>query len=717
MRAASPEIPFAEMPAFDIQEAVSRSEVERTRFKSLEFAHKFHVHLRPDNSGATFTTPDGTKVWRIGIRSKKAHSINILFSKFRLPEGAKVFVYNADQTEILGSYTHQNNSDLNLLPVQPVGGDEIIVEYQEPAHAAFKGEIEVGEVNHDFLGVFRATEPRDPAQSCHPNLVCYPENIEAGSGVVALVINGNTYCTGSLINNTAQDGTPYLITATHCLNDNFRGSFLANRKYDMVAGNIVAFFHYDSPVCSGNIRGTLQMTMASADSVLILEQNDISLLKLKNKPPAKYQPRYLGWNISASPIGSYHGLHHPNGGIKKVAIENSRLGGFSTFDFTNKWGERTKFTDGAHITITAWDEGATEGGSSGSPLLDRDKGIIGTLTGGQSYCSSPKGPDVYASLYKAWDVKDATIGNTKTLRDILDPKNTAATQLAGFNPYAGQSYTKSHNFKTNESAVLSVHNSSPVFATNNALGYSEFAEEFKTQSEVKLQGVFIASTPVSNISDMSIEIRVYAANNGKPDALLHEQPFSYSYKYYENGGFNETHRDMNRNVENYIEFTKPISVSGNFFISYSEKNGVPDGFSALNAMPRKTNEGISSTAWIKGVSGWVRSSENTDNPINTSLLISPFSQGGTLLNVDPVIEDFKWNAFYSTEFDQIFVNSEKELISWEVFYVSGQKVYEEISEAGSKNPSIPVSNLVKGVYIVKIKTADGSQYARKVMVR
>src|SRR5690554_1139465 len=183
---------FVEMPKFDEQAVLWRSQQDNIYFKSLEFAHKFDVHLRPDNSGVTFNYGN-IKVWRVGIRSKGAHSINILFSKFRLPEGAKVFVYNSDQSEILGSYTSENNSDLNLLPVQPIGGDEIIVEYHLPDEIIDKGELEIGEVNHDFVGIFRSAEPRDPAQSCHPNLICYPEDIEPGSGVIALIINGTTY--------------------------------------------------------------------------------------------------------------------------------------------------------------------------------------------------------------------------------------------------------------------------------------------------------------------------------------------------------------------------------------------------------------------------------------------------------------------------------------------------------------------------------------------
>ncbi len=179
-------------------------------------------------------------------------------------------MYNADQTQILGSYTDENNTEHNLLPVQPIGGEELIVELQEPENSV--SEIEVGEVNHDFLGLFRAgTEPRDPSQSCHPNLVCYPEDAQVGSGVVELIINGNTYCTGALVNNTAQDGTPYLLTATHCLNRDYNTSFLADREYDVVAGSIVAFFRYESPVCDATIRGNTQMTLAVLTPSLLVK--------------------------------------------------------------------------------------------------------------------------------------------------------------------------------------------------------------------------------------------------------------------------------------------------------------------------------------------------------------------------------------------------------------------------------------------------------------
>lgn len=698
---------FVEMPHFNVQEALLRSEEEKARFKSLEFAHKFHVFLRPDNSGITFSHNE-MNVWRVGIRSRGAYSLNILFSKFHLPQSAKVFVYNADQSEILGSYTHQNNTDLNLLPVQPIGGEELIVEYQEPVNAAFRGEIEIGEVNHDFRGIFRAAEPRDPVQSCHPNLVCYPEDLEVGRGVLALIINGTTYCTGSLVNNTAQDGTPYLLTATHCINRDYDASFLANRRYDVMAGTIVAFFHYKSPVCDTEIRGPLQMTLASADSVLISERHDISLLKFKQTPPKEYQPIYLGWNVSSSPTGTFHGIHHPNGGISKVAIEEEQI---VIGSFTNS---KYNMEPNAHWAVKGWDVGSTEGGSSGSPLLDGNKRILGTLTGGESECSSPKGPDVYASLARFWNVA-GSLGNPNPLSSYLAPQNAQLTQMGSYNPYENAPMTKSHNFNTDETATQTFFNSVAQFATNNTFGYTEFAEEFNAAGNAQLKGVFVSSPLTNNILNMNVQIRIYAGEN-EPERLLHEQPLNFSYRYYQNGGFYTTQRDMRHNVENYVEFSTPISISGKFFISYAESNGMPSGFSVMNTEPRKVGSGIASTAWMKNASGWVKSSENIENPINTSLLIAPYVIGKQQTIVNPEDMPFSLTAYYDKTEGRIFIESNKELLSWDIFYVSGQRVHHESTDISINRTSFATGVLPQGVYVVRVKTADGQQQSRKVLV-
>jgi lysyl endopeptidase len=699
---------FIEMPSFDHQEDVLRSQQDYNRFKSLEFAHKFDVHLRPDNSGITFIHND-MNVWRIGIRSKGAFSINILFSKFKLPDGARVYVYNTDQSQILGSYTSENNTDLNILPVQPIAGDELVVEYQVPLTKVDEGEIEIGEINHDFIGIFRALEPREPVQDCHPNINCYPENIQAGSGVVSLIIDGKVFCTGSLVNNSSNNGTPYLLTATHCLNYDFNPKMIGDRsQYDIIAGSIVAFFNYNSPSCETDIRGPIQMSVASADSVLISEKHDISLLKLKDIPPKEYQPYYLGWNSETSPSAPFDGIHHPNGGVKKIAIENDNItiGSFSV--------PKYNMEPNAHWVVKAWDEGATEQGSSGSPLVDSKKRIIGTLTGGESYCSSPKGPDVYAALSKFWMV-EGSLNNPNPISHYLDPTNSGTRSINGLNPYADQPFTKSHNFSLDETASETFFESVPMFKTNNRYGFTEFAEEFYTDKLTPLAGVFVASSPTENFSLTNVILSVYTGENG-PSVKLFETPLDNSFMYYSNSSTNLGNRNMKHNVENYTSFSSPVYVSGKFYISVRDINNIPNGFSVLNAEPRKIGANMHSTAWIKNPQGWINTSDNIVNPLNTSLYISPYVIGSTKTNVLKDKVKTNISVYHSNELKRIFIESNDDILEWQIFSVTGQIINHEKAEMSMTRTSISSVGLPKGVYIAKVKTIDGTEVAKKVLV-
>lgn len=717
LRASNKEL-FVEMPAFDNEKALRASTEANQKFKSLHFAHKFFVHLRPDNSGVQFTTVDGTRVWRVGIRSKNAYSLNILFSKFHLPKGAKLFVYNTEQTEILGAYTDENNSDRNLLPIQPIAGESIIVEYQEPENAIFKGAIEVGEVNHDFRGLFRSTEPRDPTQTCHPNVICYPEDAKPSSSVIELIINGNTYCTGSLVNNTSEDNTPYVLTATHCLNNDYSSSFLRNRHYDVIAGSIVAFFDYQSPVCGANttenIRGPLQMTMTSMDSVYISEKHDISLLRFKEMPPREYQPFLSGWDATASPTPVFHGIHHPNGGIKKVGIDENELkiGSFSD--------PRFGMSPNSHWIVTSWETGNTEAGSSGSPLYDFEKRVVGTLTGGESMCSSPRGKDIYAALYKAWETTQnmvdpqPTQGNSIPLKSYLDPENSGVLQMNGMNPYENKPMTKIHNYGKAEEVNQALFNNTPLFSTNNSLGYSEFAEVFHFKENTQIAGIFITSAPTSSISEMDVKIKIYKGND-HPEELVYETDYYFAFQYSISNGFAYDNRNMRYKLENYIRFDKPVSVSGKCFIAYSDAYAVSQGFTVLNVKPREIGAGVLSTAWMKNSAGWVASSENIDYPMNTSLLISPYIIGDTSLIINPKEDDFELKVFHNNALKKIFIVANRELLAWELFNVSGQKIDAAEIDKSIHRVAYSSSKLANGVYVVKVNTSSGMQ-VRKILV-
>ena len=205
------EIPFFVMPEF----VIDKDEDDNV------FAHKFFTKILIKDSAVKITI-DGTDIYRIGIRSSGAYSLNILFTKFSVPKGAELFIYSPNQNQIIGSFTVNNNAKSGLLPTSPIFSDEVIVEYREPINAEFGGIVEIGEINHDYKNIelLRALPGFDISQSCNINVGCKSINEEQKRSACLIIVNGNMFCSGNLVNNTSQDGIPYFLTAAHCLFDN-----------------------------------------------------------------------------------------------------------------------------------------------------------------------------------------------------------------------------------------------------------------------------------------------------------------------------------------------------------------------------------------------------------------------------------------------------------------------------------------------------------------
>ena len=421
---------FITMPPFDLAEQLRLDSLEATDLRSgFRFAYKFMTDYTPENSGVRFILPDGTKVWRLGIRSEGALSLNIMFSKYHLPEGARVFLYNSNQSEVLGSFNHLNNSERAILPVAPIGGDELIVEYQEPAGVAFPGKLAIGEVNHGYRN-FRVSGPQPDFTpfECMPVIACYQDSTTRYDAiersVVLMIINGTTGCTGTLVNNTANDGKPYLLTASHCLNNQFQ---IKNPDYEEVAGNIVCYFNYNSPQCSPVEPGRTDQTVASAHFRAVNELTDMALLELQDTPPADYRVYYAGWNAQDAGTAPYTCIHHPGGSLKRLNLAEGDV------ELTSYKIQVADFNENSHWKVARWATGCTAGGSSGSPLFDGDNRVIGGLTGGASSCLNPA-EDFFFSIQKSWS---EPADSSKQLKCWLDPVGVAAPVCAGMDPNEG----------------------------------------------------------------------------------------------------------------------------------------------------------------------------------------------------------------------------------------------------------------------------------------
>lgn len=426
---------FVSLPSFDLQEQLRMDEFEAGDLRNgYRFAYKFITDYTPENSGMLYTLDNGTKVWRLGIHSEGALSLNLLFTTFRIPPGASLFIYDPDRQQILGSFNHLNKSSQKAFQVSPILSEDIIIEYQEPVDAPFKGEITIGEVNHGYRS-FRISEPMPDkaAYWCMPPLACYEDTTkkfdEISQSVVLLIINGTTSCTGVLTNNTANDRRPFMLTASHCLNNQFTNP---STDYDAVAATLITYFNYNSPLCSPVEPGVTTQTMSSSYCRAINENTDMALLELAETPPQSYRPYYAGWNALDQGIPSYAGIHHPGGSVKRLNLCNGKV------TLTSYKVSGANFDANAHWKIARWNTGCTAGGSSGSPLFDANNKIIGCLTGGASTCSNPNN-DYYYALKASWDSK---ADSSKQLKCWLDPIGSTQLLCEGFDPYTSTAITQ-----------------------------------------------------------------------------------------------------------------------------------------------------------------------------------------------------------------------------------------------------------------------------------
>lgn len=296
-----------------------------------------------------------------------------------------------------------------------------ILEYYVPSNLSQVGKISIAYVVHGYRYI-KVPGSRDfgNSGSCQVNINC-PEgdNWQNEKNAVALIlVNGVRICSGSLVNNTSGNKAPLFLTANHCLTPyNADAITSPNLNYWSF------YWNYEAPSCSNpTIEPTPYSTVgATVIANINLYVSDFALLSLTEDPKNinGYVPYYLGWDKTGNMWTNGVGIHHPSADVKKI----STLYGSPTSN-SNYWELYWSQTVSGH--------GVTEGGSSGSPLINGSHKVVGQLYGGSSInCTNPNADlGRYGKFSVSWTGGGAT-DNERKLQPWLDPLNLNPNTLDG----------------------------------------------------------------------------------------------------------------------------------------------------------------------------------------------------------------------------------------------------------------------------------------------
>lgn len=343
-------------------------------FRDVRYSH---LRARAQNLkyGAIEGTADGGYVYTAELSSPGATALRVQFSGFDLPTGAAVYLYT-EQGQVFGPYVGRGPLRNGTFDSNTLAGDSVTLQLRHVGRASER-DLRAARFRVTGLGHIR---PRLMAGQCSDNASCVQSAscvttnnaVNDSKNAVAHMLfrsRGAYYiCSGGLINdNDPSSDLPLFLTANHCISKGNEASSLEN------------FFQFTGSGCDNeslcqasynSLRGTFPRTLG-ATVVSTGRNQDYTLLRLAEAAPAG--SAFLGWNenpVAFSNNTNLYRISHPSGAPQSYS--EHRVDTSATTCQSWPRGDRIYSRD----TF-----GATEGGSSGSPVVNGGGQIVGQLSG------------------------------------------------------------------------------------------------------------------------------------------------------------------------------------------------------------------------------------------------------------------------------------------------------------------------------------------------
>ncbi len=401
--------------------ALNPSEEKRKKdqkYLRIGVVRSLDTPLDPLSDSELYTVSEGY-IRVAGVSSEGAVAVRVQFKDMSLPAGARVFVYSlSNPSEFYGPYEGRGPSGDGTFWTPPMRGDTAVIEYFTPEKTNLaKTPFKVFSIGH----VYKDMSEDNAAGSCELEVTTDWLNVAKSVGRIDFVTGSFIgLCTGTLLNNSANDQKPYFITANHCISTQTE------------AQSATVYWNYNS----GDSPPGGTATTNGANLLVTGTSSDFTLLLLTGSIPDGLF--FSGWNTAAfNGTAPSTGIHHPQGSHKRISFGTARqpLAG--------------NCPPGEQCLRVDWGSGVTEPGSSGSGIWignPNDAGgprLIGTLTGGLSACNaSPSNMwDVYGRFSVGYPSMAAFLEGTACVTSLSSTSQnfTSAGGSGSFNVNAGGS--------------------------------------------------------------------------------------------------------------------------------------------------------------------------------------------------------------------------------------------------------------------------------------
>lgn len=455
------------------------------------YAVPYEVDISPASHGSWVQASENTMVWRLRVACDNAVSLNFGFDRYHLPEATRLFIYDTRPGRAIRPFTEDDNAAHGELWTPPTVGNDVILELTVPVKAMDRLDLHLGVINAGYRGFEEFFNDR--SGSCNVDVVC-PEGDGWRAEIASVAVistGGSTFCTGFMVNNTANDETPYFMTANHC------GINSGN------AASLVVFWNYETSTCGGTPDGVLSDFQTGAFYRASKSSSDFTLVELDSLPQPEWMVAYAGFDATGADADWACAIHHPSTDEKRISFE------WQPTTTTSYLGTSVP-GDGTHVRVADWDVGTTEPGSSGSPLFNQDHRVIGQLHGGYAACGNDLS-DWYGKFSVSWNGSSSS----NRLRDWLDPLNSGALTVDTLWPGAsGITVTPGDTFVSEGQAGGPFTPASRVYTIRNM---GDFAVSYNVTTPDNWLSISNASGTIPAAGSADVTVSINANANSLPN--------------------------------------------------------------------------------------------------------------------------------------------------------------------------------------------------------